>query len=436
MLEPADNAVLTRTNRGTPTGEFFRRFWIPVLLSSELPEPDCTPVRTTIMGEPLVAFRDTEGNVGLVDAYCAHRGAPLFYGRNEARGIRCIFHGWKFDIGGRCVDMPNEPRNSRFKDHVSLLAYPTHEAGDVVWAYMGPGGLSPEVPDLEWLRLPASHVYSDKILGESNYLQALEGDHDSSHASLLHSTLKGSIIGGLGREDRLTDYHMADTTPRLSVLETDYGLMTASRRDASADTYLWRIVPWLLPFYSIIANEPGTILILNIRVPRDDESYWAFRIAYNPSRPIGDRERTVLAKLSGRYSQRIRNTWRAVENRDNDYLIDRNRQRFETFSGIPNIPAQDRAVQEGMRPEPGTSHIADRSREHLGSADASIVLLREILLRSVQALERGIEPAQAYDGSRYFLRAVAIELPRDVPFDVGAQPYVSGVSWERQERCR
>lgn len=434
MLEPSDNAVLTRTGAGTPAGELFRRFWVPVMLSSELPEPDCAPVRVTVMGEALLAFRDTDGNVGLVDAYCPHRGAPLFFGRNEERGIRCVFHGWKFDVHGRCVDMPNEPANSRFKDHVRLPAYPTKEAGGAVWAYLGPGDLSPEMPDLEWLRLPAGHVYIDKILGESNYLQALEGDHDSSHASLLHSTLKGSIIGGLGREDQLTDYHMGDKAPRLSVLETNYGLMTASRRNASAGTYLWRIVPWLMPFYSIIANEPGTTLILNIRIPMDDESHWSFRIAYNPDRPIGDRERTVLAELSGRYSRRIPGSWRAAENLDNDYLIDRNRQRFESFSGIPNIPAQDRAVQEGMRPEPGTRHIVDRSRENLGSADASIILLRKLLLKAVRDLQAGNEPAQAHDGARYFLRAVAIELPRDVPFDVGAEPYISGRLWKRRER--
>src|SRR5918998_6120570 len=135
MLSKEDNELATNTNRGTPMGELFRRFWLPVALSSELPGPDCTPLRVRILGEDLIAFRDTDGRVGLVDAYCPHRGAPMFFGRNEENGLRCVYHGWKFDVDGECVDMPNEPAESNFKTKIRTTAYPCREFGGLIWAY-------------------------------------------------------------------------------------------------------------------------------------------------------------------------------------------------------------------------------------------------------------------------------------------------------------
>src|SRR5713226_3732004 len=138
MLSPEDNALLTQSGPGTPLGGLMRRYWIPFLLSSELPEPDCPPVRVTLLGEELVAYRDSEGRVGLLDRHCAHRGASLFFGRNEECGLRCVYHGWKYDLEGRCVDMPNEPSESNFKHRIRLTAYPTVESAGLVWAYLGP----------------------------------------------------------------------------------------------------------------------------------------------------------------------------------------------------------------------------------------------------------------------------------------------------------
>src|SRR5579859_561625 len=195
MLSAEDNALITQTSKGTPMGELFRRFWLPVLLPEELPEPDCPPIRIKVMGEYLVAFRDTNGRVGLVEAFCPHRRAPLFYGRNEECGLRCVYHGWKFDAEGTCVDMPSEPPDSDFRDRLTIKAYPTHEVGGLVWIYMGPRECQPERPPmLEWTELPASRVRIVKWFHENNYMQGIEGDIDTAHVSFLHSDARPEAV--------------------------------------------------------------------------------------------------------------------------------------------------------------------------------------------------------------------------------------------------
>jgi phthalate 4,5-dioxygenase len=138
MLKQEENELITRVSPGTPMGDTMRRYWMPALLSSELPQPDSDPVRVRLLGEALVAFRDSNGIVGLIAANCPHRGASLFFGRNEEAGLRCVYHGWKFDATGQCIDMPNEPAESEFKTRVRAVAYPTEEKAGVVWAYLGP----------------------------------------------------------------------------------------------------------------------------------------------------------------------------------------------------------------------------------------------------------------------------------------------------------
>jgi nitrite reductase/ring-hydroxylating ferredoxin subunit len=183
MLSPEDNALLTQSGPGTPLGGLMRRYWIPFLLSSELPEPDCPPVRVTLLGEGLVAYRDSKGRVGLLDRHCAHRGASLFFGRNEECGLRCVYHGWKYDLEGHCVDMPNEPPESNFKDKVRIKAYPCRERGGMVWTYMGPPELMPGLPEFEFLMGPDNQRYVTKRLQECNWLQALEGGRSSTAAT-------------------------------------------------------------------------------------------------------------------------------------------------------------------------------------------------------------------------------------------------------------
>src|SRR5207245_9811037 len=195
MLAREENERVTRVGRGTPMGEAMRRYWIPALLAWELPEPDCPPVRVKLLGEELVAFRDSQGRIGILDERCPHRQASLFLGRNEEHGLRCVYHGWKFDVEGRCVDLPNAPEGPTFKEKIKVKCYPIVEAGQIHWAYMGPREQQPPFPELEWTDFPASHIYATKWRLECNYLQAMEGDFDQTHARFLHSTLDGSPNG-------------------------------------------------------------------------------------------------------------------------------------------------------------------------------------------------------------------------------------------------
>lgn len=175
MLRPQENERLTRVGPGTPMGNVFRRYWIPALLSEELSEADGAPVRVRLLGEKLVAFRDTRGQIGLVEDACPHRRAPMFFGRNEECGLRCVYHGWKFDVEGECTDMPSEPPDSLFKSKVRIKSYPTWEGGGIIWTYMGPETLQPPPPDYELVRAPKTHRFASKTFEECNWLQCLEG---------------------------------------------------------------------------------------------------------------------------------------------------------------------------------------------------------------------------------------------------------------------
>ncbi|MCH6546129.1 MAG: Rieske 2Fe-2S domain-containing protein [Deltaproteobacteria bacterium] len=188
MLSREDNERLTRTGRGTPMGDLMRRYWIPAMLTWELPEPDCPPIRVRLLGEDLVAFRDTNGVVGVLDNHCPHRRASLFFGRNEECGLRCVYHGWKYDVDGHCVDQMNEP--IQFKDKVHLAAYPTIEQGGAIWAYMGPTELQPPPPMFAWTQVPSSHRHVTKVVQDCNWLQGLEGGIDTSHAQILHRNFR------------------------------------------------------------------------------------------------------------------------------------------------------------------------------------------------------------------------------------------------------
>src|SRR5262245_55225928 len=186
MLRKEQNDLLTETGPGTPMGRMFRSYWIPALLSDELPDNDCPPVRVKLLSERLIAFRDTNGRYGLVDEFCAHRGVSLWFGRNEACGIRCAYHGWKYDVTGQCVDVPSEPEQSGFARRVKLASYPLVERGGVLWTYMGPPDEQPPLPQWEFASVPAAQTITTKRLQECNWLQALEGGIDSSHVAFLH----------------------------------------------------------------------------------------------------------------------------------------------------------------------------------------------------------------------------------------------------------
>lgn len=405
-------------------GEFCRRFWTPVLLSEELPEPDCAPLQVKIYGEELVAFRDTSGRVGLLKEFCPHRHASLFYGRNEEDGLRCAYHGWKFDITGACVDMMSEPADSNFAGKVRTTAYPTQEGGGFIWAYMGPPELEPPLPDLEYLLVPENHRSNNKVFYESNFVQVIEGEIDTVHASILHSRLDA-----LANSDTATTlagrYSYRDRAARFSVLDTEGGILIGARRNAEEDSYYWRISRWLFPWVTMIPREPKGPCRSGLIVPADDENCWFFLVQWDPYRP-----------LEAPYNEAPRDgmvpgTWLGKANKRNHYLIDRQVQKTETFSGIPNNMgrAQDAAMTDSM----GT--IVDRTEEHLGTTDAAIIRMRRRLLQGAKNLMAGIEPYAASHPEVYRVRSGGALLPRSVFFTDDPEVWddITATRWLKQE---
>jgi phenylpropionate dioxygenase-like ring-hydroxylating dioxygenase large terminal subunit len=242
MLATHDNELVTRVGPGTPMGKLMRQYWLPAMLSSELPAPDSDPVRVRLLGEQLIAFRDSTGQVGLLANNCPHRGASLFFGRNEDAGLRCVYHGWKFDVSGTCTDMPNEPAESDFRTRVKAVAYPCRERGGIVWTYMGPRAEPPPLPDLEPNMLPTDQLVVTAIQRECNWLQGLEGDLDTSHLAFLHL---GAVDPERTTPGTFAHYTVKDRAPRYSVVDTEYGAMYGAYRPADAGRLYWRLAQFL-----------------------------------------------------------------------------------------------------------------------------------------------------------------------------------------------
>jgi phthalate 4,5-dioxygenase oxygenase subunit len=381
----------------------FRRFWHPVLLAEEVPEPDGAPVRLRVLGEDLVAFRDTNGTVGIVDALCPHRLAPMFFGRNEACGLRCVYHGWKFDVHGHCVDMPTESADSTYKDKVTIKAYPTAEYGGCIWVYMGPPDKQPALPHLEWARVPASHRVVSRWIQECNYMQAVEGEIDSAHVSWLHTPLQ---VENSPFRGRFNDAIITDGAPKLTVKPTDYGFCYGARREVDEGQYYWRVTQWLLPTYSLIPSKTfprgGRAWI-----PIDDTHIAVIQYTYHPERPLTEAERQARQSSPEIEPVRYRlpdgaiiDICRDVRHADNDYLIDRHLQRTQNFTGIQVVRTQDTAMTEGM------GGIVDRTREHLGTTDAAVIAARRRLISLARDLQNGKEPTEALQPEIYNVRAV------------------------------
>ena len=415
MLSAADNEVLTRTGAGTPMGELFRRFWLPVLLSQEVAEPDGPPVRVTLLGENLVAFRDTEGRVGLLDPRCQHRGADLFFGRNEACGLRCAYHGWKYDVTGRCVELPTLPAESRFKDGIRVTSYPTREWGDFVWAYLGPPERMPALPELEFALLPPAHRFVSKKLQQCNWAQSCEGGLDTAHFSFLHMPVAGaadpdSVIRRSSVDADRTRWMREDPMPQFHITPHAAGLAIGASRRADGHDLYWRISQFLLPNHGFAPNAlPGEHYHGQTWVPITDQLCWVYCYTWNPERPLDDAERTRLRGGASIHAQ-VDERWVPLRNRANDYLIDRVDQKLRTFTGIEGVSEQDACIQDSQ------GVIADRTREHLGPTDAGIIQFRRLVLGAARALQAGAEPAAAHDGAAYAVRSGSIVADASLPF--------------------
>jgi nitrite reductase/ring-hydroxylating ferredoxin subunit len=425
MLSKEENEYLTRVGPGTPTGEAMRRFWLPAGLSIEI-EPDGPPIRWRLLGEDLIGFRDSTGAVGVMQPYCAHKRAHLFWGRNEESGLRCSYHGWKYDVNGRCVDMPNEPADSNFKDKIKLRVYPTREKAGVIWIYMGPSDKQPaELPGMEWVHLPEGYQHVTKWLQRTNWVQGMEGEIDTTHASFIHSSIRpgaqsyqlmnlqaASSVGG--NLSPGVNYLALDGAPKLAVQETDYGFASGARRRGGENDngYYWRITHWLYPFYSLIAGGAGFGLDGGrCWMPIDDEYTWTFGYAWRTDRPFTEEEKTKIWEGStfpcrvtrGRFilkDSAVIDGWLPIATRENDYMIDREMQRTMNFTGIWSTNEQDRSVQESMGP------IVDRTEEHLGASDIAAITARRLLIKMARDLEKGIEPACVHNPEAFGVRTI------------------------------
>src|SRR5947207_13580626 len=414
MLKKEHSDLLTQTGPGTPMGLMFRRYWMPALLAEELPENDCPPVRVKLLSERLLAFRDSQGQYGLVDEFCAHRGVSLWFGRNEDCGLRCPYHGWKYDVTGQCTEVPSEPAGSEFQKRIKLKSYPLIERGGVLWTYMGPPEKQPGPPEWEFANVPLTQTISTKRLQECNWLQALEGGIDSSHVSWLHRADLNT--DPLFNNNRGNQYNLGDMRPMFEVVESPGGLYIGARRNAENGNYYWRITQWVMPNFTMIPPRGGHSLHGHFWVPIDDENCWTWSYEYHPTRPLTAEEVKAVREGKGIHAPADPKTFRPFANKDNDYLMDRAAQKAgKTFSGVLGFGMQDSSLQESMGP------VVDRTKENLVGTDNGIIMMRYRLLIAVKALtDKGIVPP-GIDAVHQKIRSAAVILPPDQPFKEAAK---------------
>lgn len=430
MLSREDNDVLTRTGRGAPMGDLLRRYWIPVVLSTEL-APGGRVKRVQLLGERLIAHRAPTGAPGLVGEFCPHRGASLYFGRNEDGGMRCVYHGWKFGLDGQCVEMPNEPAElSAFAAKVCHVAYPCEEHGGVVWAYMGPGS-APAFPALEWTVLPQSHVFASKRVQDCNWFQAMEGGIDSSHISFLHAPLDATDHAIAEELDRVSfgvgaAVQTGDRAPRFEVVDTDYGVLIGARRTEPDGRWHWRLTQYLMPFFTMPPVGLGEKIVQShIWVPMDDTHVVNWMVTWHTERPLAEEEIRLHVEGKGshicEYAPATAEPYgdiRTLATRDNDYFMDWDVHRATMFCGIPGFGVQDQAIQESQ------GAIVDRTRERLGTSDTAILQVRKRLVTAARALaERGATPPGLGAPGAFLVRSASAILP-------------AGADWVAEARTR
>src|ERR1700743_1180668 len=320
MLRKEQNDLVTQTGPGTPMGELFRRYWLPALLSEELAEPGGEPGRLQLLSERMLAFRDSEGKLGLIDEFCAHRGVSLWFGRNEEGGIRCPYHGWKYDVTGQCIEGPSEPWENGFCDRIKLFHYPLVKQGDVLWTYMGDPEKQPPLPEWEFSTVPAEHSFMSKRLQECNWLQAMEGGIDSSHVSFLHSGELNS--DPLFKGSKGNQYNMGDMKPVFEVVESPGGLYIGARRNAENGHYYWRVTQWVMPAFTMIAPRADHPVHGHFWVPIDDHNCWAWSFDYKVTRPLSAKERKSMEDGQGIHVKYVPGTFIPAANKTNDSLVD------------------------------------------------------------------------------------------------------------------
>jgi phenylpropionate dioxygenase-like ring-hydroxylating dioxygenase large terminal subunit len=376
-----------------------REYWIPALRADEI-AADGPPVRLALLGERLLAFRDSQGRPGILEHACPHRGASLFFGRNEHGGIRCVYHGWKFDVTGRAVDIPNVKNGRELCGRIGARAYPAREAAGIVWVYMGRRATPPDLPALPVLGMPEGDITVQFVQRECNWLQAAEGDIDTSHFGFLHA---GSVDASTLPQDHQSRFAVADRVPQYHVSDTECGVMYAAHRPATEGSTYWRFAHFLFPFWTMPPD--GDMRRRHLArgwVPMDDSHTMAVIVRWKKNAPalreLADGTRIPGTTAEFRYAPSSTGwfgRWRLAGNEGNDYLIDREMQKHGSFTGIDGVFLQDHAITESMGP------IVDHAREHLVASDSMIVQTRRRILNALDAHAAGggapaVDAPQAY----------------------------------------
>ena len=403
MLSATDNAYLNSSEPDTPMGNYLRCHWHPVALSEEVAKPDCAPIRLKVMGEDLLLFRDSKGKTGLIEPFCAHRGADLFFGRNEECGIRCVYHGWKYDIHGNCIDMPNVPKDAAYHGKIKIKAYPTQEFADMVWAYMGPPDIQPfEVPQLEAGLVPPSHRYVTKRLVECNWTHSMEGALDTAHFSFLHMpapAFRKDDSSNIAADESRIRWLRNDPAPRFKIIDHEVGFLIGGARNADPGDHYWRLTQYMLPTHSITPSAmPNETYYGYSWVPIDDYSCWMYVYAWHPDQAISDEERKKYIK--GGYGQfaELGPGYVPLRNRSNSYLMSREEQKNISFTGIRGIAEQDQMAQESQ------GYMIDRTKENLSPTDVGIIRFRKLLLQEAKAFAAGKKPDSPNKAKDYCVR--------------------------------
>jgi phthalate 4,5-dioxygenase len=383
MMTQEENNLLTRIGPRTPGGELLRRYWQPVALAEELPA-EGAPVKVKILGEELVLFRDDNGRTGLLGLHCSHRGTDLSYGRVEDGGLRCLYHGWLYDICGRVIEQPGEPGGGANRHEIRHLAYPCQEAGGLIFAYMGPGE-PPLLPNYEFLAVPAERRAATKIFYACSYLQGNEGNIDPVHLSFLHRFLQEEQVPlqRIVRGSEATDNTLLgkDIAPTIEVELMDFGLRIYSTRKSGADKTYLRITSFIFPNLAAFGGSTiGEGYSVHWHVPIDDTSHWKYVLMFSRERPIAD-------ELRNKSRAELTPDYRLSRNEASRYRQDRDSMKTKTFTGMGfNFQAHDAFATESQGP------IQDRTREHPVSSDKAIIAARKLLLSGIKDVKEGREP--------------------------------------------
>ena len=367
MLSKEENDLITRTDNGSPLNGLMRRYWLPALLSEELPDVGSKPVPVRLLGEELVAWRLSDGSVGLLQEHCSHRGSSLVYARTEGDCLRCIYHGWMYDLDGNVLDTPAEPERSVIKDKVKHPSYATHETAGIIWAYLGPKEHKPLFPNYRFTEAPQENTNVTKLLIDCNWLQGVEGECDSAHVSLLHQR---------NDQEELGRPILQDFAPEYETEETDFGLrLVALRKQWDESQQYVRVSSFVMPceIWVPVFNRE-----IHMYVPIDNTHTWRYDLGYRdePVRP----EDVMRAKD-------IDPAYHKKQHLGNAYLQDREMMTTANFSGIESVLIQDAVVTEPM----DYSGIFDRTKERLGMSDVAIIAVREYILRSVREVQDGAD---------------------------------------------